>query len=630
MVFVASFVIYLLTLCPTIYWEDSAAFCAVQSLLGIPHSPGFPVYVILGRLFTMLPIGDSALCSNFMSAFWGSAALAVLFFLILEIFKQARLSLRFSRLSAAVAVLLLGFSTSFWLQTVRAEVYTLNLFFTTTLIFLAVRWAKATDSSRRARILLLLAFILGLSLTNHPLLIITLGPVLVVYLLCSDFAHLCDPRRLVLPAILLTLGLSLYLYLPIRSTLLPDINWGKPDSWTNLLAYLFRTSQPTGSLAVPTAPYLNRFWFDLSFPVDQFGLPFFWPGAVGAISLYRYRRGILLLTSGVFFMNLLTATWATDFSLRNYDLLGYLLPSLCMFTVWFAVGLKEILGWLFKEIRQVNANAGSDIPTALGYTVGYLVLALVLLLPVFQMAGNLKQCDKHSQVWAQRYAGQILSSVSRDAVVLVGDDNTLTSLWHLNLACGMRPDVKVLSISGLTQKAYREQIARQYPDVRIPETREGDPGALAYQITRANADRFPVYCTFFSSQPLFVRRLRPAGYLYRLSSQEVNLTDKDIEQQKEFLERNLRQEGLDIVTREHFGNLVFNLGAFYDKTVGLTLSTEYFLWALDVDPSNSRIYFQLGRAFLRNGDKAKASEFFRAGLELEPYNLQARRLLEQT
>jgi lipoprotein NlpI len=103
-----------------------------------------------------------------------------------------------------------------------------------------------------------------------------------------------------------------------------------------------------------------------------------------------------------------------------------------------------------------------------------------------------------------------------------------------------------------------------------------------------------------------------------------------MEEQKSFLRTSLESEDFDILTREHFGNLLFNLGAFYDRLGGSSSSVEYFLWALDMDPANPRIYFQLGKAFLRNGDKAKAQDFFRAGLELDPFNREAKKLLEQT
>lgn len=629
-VFVISFAIYAATLCPTIYWEDSAAFCAVHSLLGIPHSPGFPIYVMLGRLFSLLPVASSALASNLMSAVWGSAALVALFFLTLEIYSQAKLDRWLSKLTATAAVLVLAFSSSFWLQTVRAEVYSLNILFCLIMALLLLKWYRLRRSSSGPRLLLLFAFTLGLSLTNHPLLVLALAPGFLLFALLVSHGDLLSPRRFGLLAIFLALGLSLYLYVPIRSSLLPALNWGKPDSWSNLLAYLLRTSQTGGSPSTVAVPYLNRLWFNLSFPVGQFGLPLFWLSVVGAVSMFKFARTAAMLTLAIFILNVLTATWATDFSSRNYDLLGYLLPSLSMFTIWFAFGLRAALTWMAREVRIINANPAKETLKALGYLAAYAATLIVLLLPVFQLTKNLKECDKHSQIWAHTYANQILSSVRKDAVILAGDDNTLTSLWYLNLAENRRPDVRILSPAALMGQAHREQIRQQYPQIRLPQTANPGPATLVYELCRLNADRHPVYSTYFSSLNVYAEYLRPSGYLFELSPKRVSLTDKDIETQRSCLKRLLPKRGWDIVSGEHFGNLVFNLGAFYDKVLGSQVSVEYLLWALDIDPSNSRIYFQLGKAFLERGDKTKASRFLQAGLELEPYNLEARRLLDKT
>ncbi len=625
-----SFAIYAVTLCPTIYWEDSAAFCAVHSLLGIPHSPGFPVYVLLGRIFTMMPFAGSAFCSNLMSAFWGSAALTVLFFLILEIYNQAGMQEWLSRLASAVAVLLLAFSSSFWLQTVRAEVYTLNLFFSLMLLVFLLRWRREGATRSGFRWLLLFTFVLGLSLTNHPLLALMLAPAFLLFVLFTDFKVVLSAKRLGLLAIFVLLGLSVYLYLPTRSGLGPAVNWGKPDSWGNLLAYLLRTSQASAGSSAVAVPFLNRLWFNLSFPVDQFGLPLFWLSVVGVVSLFRSSRLMGFLTLAVFALNLGTATWAADFSARNYDLLGYLLPSLSMFTIWFALGLKNALARILKEVRAVNGNPKREARKVLSYLAAYALLAITTLLPVVKLAGNLKECDKSSQIWAQVYARQILSSVGKDALILAGDDNTLTSLWYVNLAESKRPDVKIVSVTALTGRANREQIRQQYPEISLPDATIRDPGALAYELGRLNAGGFPIYVTYFSSHRLLAQHLRPAGYLYQLSPETVTLTDSDIEAQESRMRRDIPTGGCDVLTREHFGNLIFNLGAFYDKVSGSHLSVEYLLWALEVDPSNSRIYFKLGEAFLKKGDKVTASKFLQAGLELEPYNAEAKKLLEQT
>ncbi len=578
----------------------------------------------------MIHISNSAFCSNLLSAFWGSLTLALLYLLIIEVFNQTKSSRSLLRFATLTSILFFAFSTSFWLQTIRAEVYTLNIFFTVLLIFLMIKWWHFKESHLGFRILLLFSFILGLSLTNHPLLIITLTPAFLLFFFSTDFKLLLQPKKLFLLAMFLILGLSIYLYLPIRSNLSPLINWGKPDSWSNLLSYLFRTSQTSVTASDPGFPYLNRLWFNLSFPVDQFGLAFFWLGVVGAISLFKSCRRIFLFTFLIFISNVLTATWAADFSLRNYDLLGYLLPSLSVFTIWFALGLKTVLSWMFKEVKILHTNPIGETNKVISHMVVYALFGLFLLLPLFQVWKNFDQCNKRSQVWAYNYANQILSSVKKDALILVGDDNTLTSLWYLNLSQRIRPDVKILSIFALSQKSYREHISQQYPDIKLLKPIYKNSGEIAYEVSQLNTDNFPVYSTHFSNHSQFVRHLRPAGYLFEFYPKKVILTDKDIEEQKIFLERNLKRKNFDVITREHFGNFVFNLGVFYDQLGGSSSSIEYFLWALDVDPANPSIYFQLGKAFLRNGDKAKALNFFQAGLELDPYNQEAKKLLEKT
>ncbi|UCB51870.1 MAG: DUF2723 domain-containing protein [Candidatus Zixiibacteriota bacterium] len=629
-VFTVTFVVYMVTLCPTFYWEDPAAFCAVHSLLGISHSPGFPIYVILGRLATMAPISDSAFASNLMSAFWGSLALALLYLLLIRIFKLTGSNRWLTSFAGTISILFFAFSTSFWLQTVRAEVYTLNLFLTLLLIFLAVRWLRSRETEVGSRILLLFFFVLGLSLCNHPLLIVTLAPAFLFFFLLTDFKSLLSAKRLLLLTVFAVLGFSVYLYLPIRSSLGPPINWGRPDSWSGLISYLLRTSQPSAPALESGMPYLSRFWFNLTFPVDQFRLPFFWLGIVGGISLVKSCRMFFLFTISIFVLNVLTATWATDFSLRNYDLLGYLLPSLSIFTIWFAIGLKIVLSWAFKEVRGLQARPVAERSKTAGYAAGYALFGLFLVLPALQAWKNFDRCNKRPQTWAYEYAHQILSSVKKDALILVDDDNTLTSLWCLNLAQGVRPDVKPVSVSALTVGSYREHISRQYGDVRLPGRGLSDFGEIAYRASRLNAENLPVYCSHFFNHPEFAQHLRPAGYLFEFSPKKTIPTDKDMEDQKSFLRASLESKDFDILAREHFGNLLFNLGAFCDRLGGSSSSVEYFLWALDMDSANPRIYFQLGKAFLRNGDKAKAQDFFRAGLELDPFNREAKKLLEQT
>lgn len=641
-IFAVTLAVYVSTMCPTIFWEDSAAFSAVNSILGIPHSPGFPIYVLLGRVFSILSIENPAFRSNLMSAFWGSLSLVILYLLMLEFFNEKKIygddlhwrfssreKKRISQLGMVTGILFLGFSSAFWLQTIRAEVYTLNIFLMLSLILLLIRWFGSKDVKSRFRILILFSLVLGLSLANHPLLIITLVPAFLIFSLFNDFKYFLNLKRLMVLSSFILLGISVYLFLLIRSNLSPAINWGRPDSLTNLFSYITRSSQPTPLAINSSVPYLNRFWFSFSFPVTQFSLAFFWLGVLGAYAMFKESKRVFIFTFLVFIFNLSTAAWATDFSLRNYDLLGYLLPSLSVFALWFALGMSLLLGILLKTARRFFFSSRyPQSQKGFPYIFKFLIYGLVLLLPLFQIHRNLNQCNKNSNNWAYHYADQILNSVKKDALILVEDDNTLTTLWYLNHAEKIRPDVKIVSNSALGQKSYRDQLQEQYKYVNLPKIELENSQNIAYDLCRLNIDKMPVYYQYYTNDTAFTRHLSPAGYLFEYHPEQVALSDSNIKMQKQFLEANLKNKGFDLITKEHFGNLLFNIGAFYNHLGISTTSLEYFLWALDTDPSNSRIYAQLGKAFLKTGEKNRAKEFFRAALEINPYDQNIRRTLE--
>lgn len=639
-IFIVSFGIYVLTMCPTTYWEDSAAFSAVNPILGIPHSPGFPIYVLLGRVFSLIPIENHAFRSNLMSAFWGSLSLAILYLLMLEILKKTKPNGYTLQLPIITGVAFLGFSSAFWLQTIRAEVYTLNIFFTLLLIFLLVKRSKEKDTNWCFKILILFSFVLGLSFANHPLLMVTLLPAFLVFLLVSDFKRFLDLKKITLLLSFFLLGISLYLFLSIRSNLSPAINWGRPGSLANLFSYITRSSQSTSVATSSHVPYLNRFWFTLSFPVIQFSLPLFWLGVLGAYAMFKESKRFFIFTFLLFIFNLFTATWAVDFSLRNYDLLGYLLPSLSIFAIWFAFGIFFIFALVRKNVvdRLVERSEiplHSGIPShpsgdhkGLPYVFKFFLCGVISLLPIFQIARNFDQCNERSNTWAYQYADQILNSVKENALILAGDDNTLTTLWYLNYAEKKRPDVKIISSSALSQKSYRDQLREQYRKLSLPKTELANSQNSAYDICRLNIDKMPVYCQYYTNDTAFAHHLSPVGYIFEYHQNRVALSDSDIKKQKEFLENNLKSKGFDLITKEHFGNLIFNMGVFYNQLGISTISLEYLLMALDIDPSNSRIYAQLGKAFLKMGEISKAKEFFQAALELDPYNQDAKRALE--
>ncbi|HXW00919.1 MAG TPA: DUF2723 domain-containing protein, partial [Anaerolineae bacterium] len=168
--FIASFILYLTTLAPSVVtlFDDSLEFQLVTYQLGIAHPTGYPLYTLLGKLFTLIiPVGNIAYRVNLMSAFFGAATVVVLYLLILQMavprnrgmegWKDGRMEdsqssnppiLQSSslpifqpswsvHLGGIAGAVLLAVNPIFWQQATIAEVYTLNAFFVAILLFLA-------------------------------------------------------------------------------------------------------------------------------------------------------------------------------------------------------------------------------------------------------------------------------------------------------------------------------------------------------------------------------------------------------------------------------------------------------------------------------------------------------------
>ena len=219
-----AFILYLRTLAPTVLYydlpdlRDSAMLQTKAYVLGVPDYTGYPTYVMLGRLFTFLPVGDVAYRVNLASAVY--AALAVVLVYLVGVQLSGRV------VAAVAGATAFAVSWLFWSQAIVAEVYTLNALFVALVLFVLLLWR----GRRRDRYLLLAAFLMGLSLTHH----LTSGlllPAGLVFVLMVERRKLSDLGLVLKGVGLFLLGLLPYLYLPIRASMdyLPEgWVWGQP------------------------------------------------------------------------------------------------------------------------------------------------------------------------------------------------------------------------------------------------------------------------------------------------------------------------------------------------------------------------------------------------------------------
>jgi len=473
----ASFGLYLRTLLPSVGQADTFEFQVIVPLLRVAHPTGYPLYVLLGKLFTLLPLGSALGSStllgtgsmawrvNLASAVFATTAVLVLYALLLRLtalLRRAQSSRRAAQdtaqwLPAFLAALAFAFSSTFWSQAVIAEVYTLhNLLVVTILWLLLPPYIPPTGGDRRgrtptemdspaclppvggdrggaARRWQAVFFLVGLSLTNHLTTALLLPAIALAML--WDRPRL-RPRDWLVAGGLLLLGLSVYLFIPLRW---PALNRGE---WMTLREFV---SYVTGG-QFHAALRLDG-WRD---PV-RWGIvgrllhePFGWVGlglaAVGVAGLALRQRRALALTGTTFLAFLL---YGLDYYVP--DISVFLLPAHLILAIWIGAGIAYL----------------ADLTSRLGH-FSFLIshfsfLILPALLPLSRIWLNFPLVDQSRNQGGYAWGQYVLSlPLALDSAVLA-DVEKFAPLYYLQQIEGVRPDLDLLLLG--SEELYQAELA---------------------------------------------------------------------------------------------------------------------------------------------------------------------------
>lgn len=412
-------VVYLRTMPPTVYGLDSAELSVGAYTLGLVHAPGYPLYLLLGRLFTLLPIGDVGYRLNVMSAVFGLVTILLVYLISRRLTRRPAIAL--------AASLFLAFSWYFWTDAIVAEVYTLQAAFTAGLLWLLLVWRERRDP----KWLFLFAFTAGLSFANYPATGL-IAPGLAAFVWLTDRRVLRTPRRLGAMVALFGAGLLIYLYLPLRYLAEPALNYlGRYDASGTFLpadltdpAVLWQTftGGPFHGLmfgyslteAIQQAGrYLHFLWGNFL----VIGLPF---GLAGLAHGWRRDRevavstGLMYLFYTLFFINY-----------RVVDKHTMFLPSYVIWALWIAWGYAALIQWAEREWQPA-------------LKVGFSAIVIVAIFVNFPLA------DVSWDRRAHQNAADMLSVAEKNALVF-GDWGYSAPMAYLQIVKGRRPDVAVVN-----------------------------------------------------------------------------------------------------------------------------------------------------------------------------------------
>lgn len=417
LLFLAGLTLYVVTLAPTVLWGDDAELQRVGwTGGGISLGRGHQLWIAIARCFAHIPWGDPARRANLVSAVFAALALPFVYLAIVRLAHRRRAGF----LGAGA----LAVSHTYWLHAVRAEVYSLHTFFLAAVVWLALRWADEPD---RLGFLGGGAFLAGLSLANHLLMLTTL-PAL-VWLLW----HGATPprwRAWVLAGAAFFLGAVPYLVTRSPATA------GIGSQGLALAMGLFPLSPRDVALWVGFLGYQ----FPLSLALAPVGLAWLWRRS--------WRTAVFLVLA-----YLGSAGFAMSFQVP--DQYAFYLPSYLVVALLIGAGLAAVLSWrpgLGRCRRLIMLCALVIMVPVVVYRVTPMVLNRLEINPLSVRALPYRDTNtfflwpsKRGYLGARRFAEEVLSTLPPNAVLLA-DWSPLEALEYLQAVEGRRTDVTLIQI----------------------------------------------------------------------------------------------------------------------------------------------------------------------------------------
>ena len=448
---VGSFGLYAATAVPGPFDGDSGEFQYMPRLLGLPHPTGYPLYLLLGWLWSWLPLGTMAFRLNLFSAFWAMSTLLFLFLI--------GRTLAFHPVAALSGAITLGLVAPFWQYAGLAAVYTLHTALLAAALLLWLHWSiglrnAVTNTNQR---FCMAAFCTGLSLTNHPTAAF-LVPATLLFLLAHwpwlEMKHITRQtlRPALLGAFFFALPGTLYLYVPIRLWMigLGSERFGLQESIAKGWIAPFLDGSSFGVLEYITGRgLLNNYGIEVhllwtrlpELLVELFGLPLMLIGLIGFVAwLWQRPRSWLLLLALFLPASAYAITYDAQFTERNQiaHLEGHLMPALLVVALWVAQGINSLLTISSRMMKMKRASFLHALTPLLG-------LVTLISMPTIDLQSwnyevpTAKDAQQSRSIRA--YWTEVLAYPLESEAALTGHWGDLTAFWYFQHGEGLRPDL---------------------------------------------------------------------------------------------------------------------------------------------------------------------------------------------
>lgn len=642
LVFFVSMFVYSLTVARDITTVDSGELAVAIKTLGVPHPPGAPLYMLLAKFGSWFSFGPNLASSiAFVSAIFAALGAGIVALIghevlrhWLESTKEVSDKLLF-RVSALFG-LCFAFSYTPWFYSSVIELYSLANFLLFSAIYLLLLWSRETNDELKDRFLVAATFLWALGCGAHHVTMVLAMPSFVYFVWLKTRDQKLKKSVLLKIALALTLGLSVYLYVPLRALQAPLLNWGQPDNLTRLYNHLTAKIYQQGIFQFTQEEMRQQVdiyyeIFKRQFQVVGIGVAllglFFWFKKRDA--LFRYFSVLLVCNSGFWFVY--------NFS-EDKD--GYLYPTLLVAYLGILIACVEgylILRKNWKGLRFEHVGVA---------------LALLAGMNLFKSKPIV---DKSHSTIARDYVSDMLAPIRPNGLFISRDWQFWSPYLYLRHEENMRPDVTVISsvlmrqfwyVNGYLKQVYPEMMDALKPEVEAylaelepvdgeyiypEETMKKLFGLMSSMVKFHEAKGHSIYSSLPGETPILKDfTWVPEGLVVRLIRQPENFSELAETQLHPWLTGDVHAE--DVVRVRiipHYAKMYLNRARYLYTKQRLDDSLKSLGKAMTLEGESTFSLELLGDILTAKGDVERASQAYFNAIQFDPSNERARGRLTQ-
>jgi hypothetical protein len=575
--------------------------------MGVSHPTGTPLYLLLIRGWEFLcPLGTVVFKINLMNVILSSINILLFVYLIYCVTRFYSIKPIEGLLISALSASSLSFSKTYWYESLSASPYMLHFLFFILWLYFLMRYILA----EKERYLMYAFLMVGIALANH-----VLSLIMICFSLIYSFTLWMKGKIRLRTFFSLMLffvpGLALYLYVPIRASAKPIVNWGNPDSFKRFLRYILRKEYYVNSYVETFSDFMEVVYFHTkSFLLELYPLIlipcFLFFIRVLAMRAWSKKEGGKSSVIGKELVHARSGEKKSLWKLPTMDLLG--LGIVVMILNLAFVGIHgSHLDIFFLKHYMLSGYIGLFVSLMVmgihtyaktGRAIRYLFILFLAFMPVMGLVTNFHENDRSKNVLVKSYVDLLFLHLPPGAIFFAEGDNHLFSTMYYHLVEKKRPDIRLVNPHiGLGEKSISPSLVKS-----------GKLFTSHYKQTEK-----PV-------------RVVPAGLVYRVTCEEhlpvseldwKNFTDEEIGLARSPFEKILlteyyRRKAVYHEMRHETGprlnaiKAMERVGRGFDRTLMLT-----------------------GREFGRIGMVGKALELFQRSLAINPKNRAARMYLNK-